>query len=378
MYRRLLIKLHASAAPTNRQPQLHDGFRSDTESRIGDRSLMVCRCEGFSGRLHRLLIGSMTCLSFRRHIGLVILGALLAALLLASPAHATQNEYGSVAYSQSTAIAAVGFAGSMNDAALAAIEQCRAQGGASDCAAYGWFYQGYGALARGSGTAWGFGWGTNAQDADSYAVQYCRQYSGDDSCQVTFRAQISGVADESPSATGGTFSTPITSPPTSTYQAPPTYDSPTYTPPPTPARVSVPNLLGLSLNDARQALPTGLELGTISGSAGAVVDQQPKAGALVPPYTRVDLVLSAPGFPAWLAVLLVVLALLGVLALLVAQVLRQRAQRRHWNGRIRVESGPDPNPTIHLQEPDKAASFAVKVEVHPDRGVQSVREVVPR
>ncbi|MGH3711814.1 MAG: DUF4189 domain-containing protein [Pseudonocardiaceae bacterium] len=89
-----------------------------------------------------------------------------------------------MAYSQSIAIAAVSFAGSMNDAALAAVEQCQTQSGASDCAALGWFYQGYGALARGSGTSWGFGWSANAQYADAYAMQYCQQYGGGSSCQV--------------------------------------------------------------------------------------------------------------------------------------------------------------------------------------------------
>ena len=49
-------------------------------------------------------------------------------LRLRRPANAKQSEYGPIAYFQSTAIAAVGFAGSMNDAALAVIEQrlCRA------------------------------------------------------------------------------------------------------------------------------------------------------------------------------------------------------------------------------------------------------------
>jgi hypothetical protein len=141
----------------------------------------------------------------------------------------------------------------------------------------------------------------------------------------------------------------------------------------------MPNLVGLSRDDAQRALPQGLSLGTVSGNDGTVVDQQPRAGDQVPPNARVNLVLSGPGFPAWLAVLLAVLVVLGVgLALLTARVLRHRAERRHWDARIRVESAPDLNPTIHLQEPHRAASFTIRVEMHPDHGVQSVREVTPR
>jgi len=378
----ILAKLRAAAALTKYQPhtQLREGFETGAWGKIGDRLPTVRSRDIWIMRLRRPQARNMTGLRSRSRISLVALGALLAALLLANPAHAAQNEYGAIAYSKSTAIAATGFAGSMNDAALAAVEQCRTQSGASDCAGLGWFYQGYGALARGSGDSWGFGWGTNAQYADSYAIQYCQQYGGGSSCQVASRAQTPGVADDSPSATGGTFATPVTQPPPTysppTYQAPPTYNRPA---PPAPTSVNVPNLVGLSLDDARQALPQGLELGTVSGNDGTVANQQPKAGDQVPPYTRVDLVLSAPGFPAWLTVLLAVLALLGVgLALLAARALRHRAERQRWDGRIRVKPAPDPNPTIHLRAPDSAASFIVRVEVHPDHGVQSVREATPR
>jgi hypothetical protein len=123
-------------------------------------------------------------------------------------------------------------------------------------------------------------------------------------------------------------------------------------------------------------LPPGLTLGTVTGSGGTIVDQQPKAGDVVTPNTYVNLVLGAPGFPTWLAVLLVVLAVLGVLAVLVGRILWQRAQRRIWDARIRVTSTPDPNPIIRLREPGKTVRFAVQVEVHPDRGVQTLQEVV--
>jgi hypothetical protein len=70
------------------------------------------------------------------------------------------------------------------------------------------------------------------------------------------------------------------------------------------------------------------------------------------------------------------LVVLGIAAVLIAGVLRQRAQRRHWHGQIRVKSTPDAHPIIRLQEPGKTVKFAVQVEVHPDHGVQTLQEVV--
>ncbi len=379
MRRRMLVKLRAAAALTKHQPQaqLSEGFRTGMESRIGDRLPTVCSHNRWMERLRRLQVRNMTRL--RSRIGLVAVGALLAALLQANPAHAAQNEYGAIAYSPSTEIAAAGFAGNKDDAALAAVDQCRAQGGAADCAAYLWFYQAYGALARGSSDHFGTGWGTDSHYSDTYAIQTCKQQGGGNSCHVTFRASTPSVADETPPATGGAFATPVhgapSTPPYTTPYTPPPYTTP-YTPP--PSSISMPNLVGLSRDDAQRALPPGLWLGTVSGNDGTVVDQQPRAGDQVLPYTRVNLVLSGPGFPVWLAVLLAILAVLVVgLTLLAARVLQRRAECRRWDGRIRVKPAPDPNPTIHLREPNRAASFAVRVEVHPDHGVHSVREVVP-
>jgi hypothetical protein len=340
--------------------RLYDGSRTGAESETDDRSLT---------RGHERLrdqtqvhAGGTTILSFRRPTGMALFSALIVALLPTSAAHAAQSEYGSIAWSQSTGVVAVGFAGSIDDAAQVAIGQCEAQGGASDCKAYGWFYQAYAAFAHGSVTGWGFGWGTNAGYADSNAMRYCQQNSSDNSCQIVFRTQTSDVSGDAPPATGGTFATPITPSPTPTSQP--------------PAYVSVPNLLGLSLSDARQALPQGLTLGTVTGSGGTVVDQQPKAGDVVARNTYVNLVLGAQGFPTWLVILLVVLAVLVILTVLVERILWQRAQRRYWNTRIRVTSTPDPNPITRLREPGKTVRFAVQVEVHPDRGVQTLQEVV--
>jgi hypothetical protein len=44
--------------------------------------------------------------------------------------------------------------------------------------------------------------------------------------------------------------------------------------------------------------------------------------------------------------------------------------------RIRVTSTPDSSPIIRVREPGKTVRFAVQVEVHLDRGVQTLQEVV--
>ncbi|MDQ2882166.1 MAG: hypothetical protein M3Y48_13350 [Actinomycetota bacterium] len=161
--------------------------------------------------------------------------------MLTNPAHAAEGKYDAIAYSQSTAIAAVGFAGNKNDAALSAVDQCRTQGG-----------------------------------------------------------------------------------------------------------ISMPNLVWFSRDD-------GEPRRTIRSA-----EHQVNAGA-------------------GQHLLLAVLAVLGVgLALLAARVQRHRAERRRWDGRIQVKPAPDPNPTIRVRELGSTASFAVRVEVHPDQGVQNVREVSPR
>lgn len=372
MRRRRAVEPCVAATLTKYQPAYSERPGFGITSRFGDRLLTsYSRCR----RIERLRGQSRNVMTPRSCFSLALLGAIIFTLLPAKPAHAEQNQYGSIAYSESTMTATVGFAGSIGDAALAAANQCQTQSGAQDCAAHLWFHQGYGALARGSNGSFSTGWGTDAQWADTYAIQTCQDEFGGENCQVVFRAQSPRVTGESLSATGGVFETPISPQPPPTYSPPPTYEPPTL---PTPAAVSMPNLAGLSLDNARRALPSSLQLGTVSGNDGTVVDQQPRAGDLVAPDTRVNLVLGASGFPTWLAVL-ALLAVLGAgLALLTARALRHNTEHQRWEARIRVESAPDVNPTIRLWEPDSGPRFTVWVELRPDRGTQSVREVVSR
>ena len=375
MHRRPLVEFFYRRGHLNQRYRLPRRSRPGAESGAGHQSHSGGRREKLPERPQGYA-GALAIMSLRRGISLALPLALVVSFFPVSAASAAQSEYGSIAWSRSTGVVTVGFAGSADDAAQAAIGQCQAQSGASDCAAYGWFYQAYAAFAHGSGsgTGWGFGWGTDTGYADSYAMQYCQQDTSD--CQIVLRTQTPEVSNDTPPATGGIFSTPISPTPTPTYQPSPTYEpQPTYSPS-TPANVTVPNLLGLSLNNAQQTLPQGLQLGTVTGSDGTVVDQQPKAGDVVPANTSVNVVLSGRGFPTWLVILIVALALLGIVAVLVARILWQQAQRRHWNTRIRVKTVSDPNPIIHLREPGKTVRFAVQVEIHPDRGVQTLQEVV--
>jgi serine/threonine-protein kinase len=136
------------------------------------------------------------------------------ALFGAVTPHAAPPDYGSIAgsiaYSPSTQVVAAGLAGSGESAADAAVQQCRAQGGADDCWAVNWFSRAVGAFARGSNGAYGtgYGWGDTvnvATDfANKYAIETCQDYGGQN-CQVIFVKATSAVSS---SGTGGALTQP--------------------------------------------------------------------------------------------------------------------------------------------------------------------------
>jgi Domain of unknown function (DUF4189) len=142
--------------------------------------------------------------SFLLRISLAALGALLLSLLPAT-AEAASQDYGAIAVSPTSLISGVGFGGSQAQAVSAAVKQCTADGGGSDCTAYLWFRNGYGALATSTNHRFGTGWGTDAAYAQNYSIKICQDH-GDISCTVQYTRRTPGAPPESPNASGGALS----------------------------------------------------------------------------------------------------------------------------------------------------------------------------
>lgn len=112
------------------------------------------------------------------------LAALAAATLLASfagIAEARADYYGAIAYSPRTG--ATGWAydhPSRRRAERAAMRNC--SGNAYDCRIVTYFSNACGAVARGSGGAWGADWGDDRESAESNALEAC--YNHGDNCRV--------------------------------------------------------------------------------------------------------------------------------------------------------------------------------------------------
>jgi hypothetical protein len=101
-------------------------------------------------------------------------------------------KYGAIAYSSDTG--AYGWSnkrGTQAEAENVALEQCGKR--ASDCEIEVWFDRRCGAVA--AGDKWvGHGWGATQQQAQSQALQDCRQ-EGDNACEVKVTACSNGDAD---------------------------------------------------------------------------------------------------------------------------------------------------------------------------------------
>jgi hypothetical protein len=117
---------------------------------------------------------------------------------------------------------------------------------------------------------------------------------------------VQNSKDDSVSPSASTATTAATTAPTSAAPTTPTSAAPTTTTPsaeptttePTTTEVLVPALLGLSLDDARDALnQTGLRYRVLYQSSstapqGIVIDSDPPEGQVVPPDTRVTIVVA--------------------------------------------------------------------------------------
>jgi Domain of unknown function (DUF4189) len=148
--------------------------------------------------------------SFRWLAGFGTVTAALAALLVPVTAQAVTEDYGSIAYSPSTGVMVAGRGFTQNGAKMAALYECVAQGGGSDCWALDWYHDAIGSFAAspngdyGTGQGWADGMSQATSTADYYAKQTCQKYGGT-GCQVVFRGYTAYVSS---SGTGGGYPQP--------------------------------------------------------------------------------------------------------------------------------------------------------------------------
>lgn len=115
----------------------------------------------------------------RIHLAAFAAAAVLATSFGVSEARA--DNYGAIAYSPRTG--AVGWSydhPSRRRAERVAMGNCRNYAG--DCRIATYFYNACGAVARGSGGAWGADWGDDRYSAESNALDAC--YNHGDNCRI--------------------------------------------------------------------------------------------------------------------------------------------------------------------------------------------------
>lgn len=151
-----------------------------------------------------------------------------------------------------------------------------------------------------------------------------------------------------------------------------------------PPLVAVPDLTGMGVDEAGAAVAAaGLVLGDNPDSDGDVMSQQPEAGTLVPAGTAVTLTLTGvgtetPSAPVAAAALVLTLALGAALA--VFQASRASRDRRWLRKHIRLVPRAAPTPGFDVREfrtGRSAPTLVVRLEPHPDSGMQVLEEVPP-
>ncbi len=152
-----------------------------------------------------------------------------------------------------------------------------------------------------------------------------------------------------------------------------------------PARVTVPDLVGLDTRRAEQ-LVNALHLTLVirwqgeGEERGIVGSQSPLPGRRVPQGRRVRVTADrtpvvAPVARPWLPAAIAAAALI-VLVAAIATAATRRPRRRRWVRRhIRTDPHPDPAPDIAGRWIGPAPDRAVRLVPHEDHGVQSLEEV---
>ena len=136
------------------------------------------------------------------------------------------------------------------------------------------------------------------------------------------------------------------------------------------ALATVPDLVGLTVPDARQACEdVGLVLGDTPSTESEISSQQPVAGLLVPVGSTVTVAFPEPTDWTRIAVGVGLLVLL-VAAAAAATVAVRRHRERLWV-RSHVDLAPDPGPTapavpVDTEDPDRIGRHVVQLAPHAE------------
>ena len=151
--------------------------------------------------------------------------------------------------------------------------------------------------------------------------------------------------------------------------------------PPPPPLVAVPDLTGLTLEDAGATVAAaGLALGNGADGDGKVQAQDPEPGTLVPVGTAVTLTLASSTETPWWPVAVAVLALLLAVASAAFKSTRPRRDRRWLRKHMRLVPGAASAPEFDVREPrteQAAPTLVVRLQPRADGGMQVLEEVAP-
>jgi hypothetical protein len=145
-----------------------------------------------------------------------------------------------------------------------------------------------------------------------------------------------------------------------------TFPPPARTETPTGTRIVVPDLTGLTEDQAVEALDGVLVLGNPTGRDGHVRQQDPLPGTLVEPASAVTILLSGPPPPSRLPlVLLGVLVAAAVAGMLAGRHVRRRRRREERWVREQVRTELQPQKAVLSVVPDHVVpGLDVRLEVH--------------
>jgi beta-lactam-binding protein with PASTA domain len=150
---------------------------------------------------------------------------------------------------------------------------------------------------------------------------------------------------------------------------------------PPPPLVAVPNLTGLTLEDAGATVAAaGLALGNGADGDGKVQAQDPAPGTLVPVGTAVTLTLASSTETPWWPVAVAVLALLLAVASAAFKATRPRRDRRWLRKHMRLIPGAASAPEFDVREPrteQAAPTLVVRLQPRADGGMQVLEEITP-